>query len=232
MKPTILDGKTRHGAEDLSGCRAVVMGLGLHGGGVGVAQYLAAQGAAVTVTDLRDEETLRPSLAELEGLPLRFVLGRHEEGDFQHADLVVRNPAVSLDSPYLALAREAGARIEMESSLFISACPSAFVAGITGTKGKTTTTVLLSQMLAAAGYDVITAGNLRVSMLSQLPAIGETTRVVLELSSWQLEAFVPHAYSPPLAVVTNVLPDHLNRYAGMDDYAAAKEINVRYPASA
>ena len=129
MKPTSLDGKTRRGAEGLSGCRAVVMGLGLHGGGVGVAQYLAAQGAAVTVTDLRDEETLRPSLAELEGLPLRFVLGRHEEGDFQHADLVVRNPAVPLDSPYLALARKAGARIEMESSLFIRACPSTLHCG-------------------------------------------------------------------------------------------------------
>ena len=217
----------KHGEETLSGCRAVVMGLGLHGGGVGVAQYLVAQGAAVTVTDLRDEATLRPSLAELEGLPLRYVLGRHEDEDFQRADLVLRNPAVPLDSPFLALAQESGARIEMESSLFVQACPSEFIAGITGTKGKTTTTVLLSQMLDAAGYQVITAGNLRVSMLSQLAEITEETRVVLELSSWQLEAFVPHAYSPPLAVVTNVLPDHLNRYAGMDDYAAAKEINVR-----
>ena len=215
-------------AGNLAGCRAVVMGLGLHGGGVGVAQYLAAQGAAVTVTDLRDEATLQPSLAELEGLPLRYVLGRHEDEDFQRADLVVRNPAVPLDSPYLALAQEAGARIEMESSLFVNACPSAFIAGITGTKGKTTTTVLLSQMLDAADYHVVTAGNLRVSMLSQLAEITAETRVVLELSSWQLEAFVPHAFSPPLAVVTNVLPDHLNRYAGMDDYAAAKEINVRY----
>ncbi len=213
---------------NLAGCRAVVMGLGLHGGGVGVAQYLAAQGAVVTVTDLRDEGTLQPSLAELEGLPLRYVLGRHEDADFRHADLVLRNPAVPLDSPYLALAREAGARIEMESSLFVKACPSAFIAGITGTKGKTTTTIVLSQMLSAAGYHVVTAGNLRVSMLSQLGSITAETRVVLELSSWQLEAFVPHAYSPPLAVVTNVLPDHLNRYAGMDDYAAAKEINVRY----
>ncbi|MDE2816956.1 MAG: UDP-N-acetylmuramoyl-L-alanine--D-glutamate ligase [Chloroflexota bacterium] len=219
--------KVKWTAENLSGCRAVVMGLGLHGGGVGVAQYLAAQGATVTVTDLRDEETLRPSLAELEGLPLRYVLGRHEERDFQNADLVLRNPAVPLDSPYLALAQEAGTRIEMESSLFVNACPSAFIAGITGTKGKTTTTVLLSQMLDAAGYHVVTAGNLRVSMLSQLADITAKTRVVLELSSWQLEAFVPHGYSPPLAVVTNVLPDHLNRYAGMDDYAAAKEINVR-----
>lgn len=214
--------------ESLSGCRAVVMGLGLHGGGVGVAQYLAAQGATVTVTDLRDEATLRPSLAELEGLPLRYVLGRHEEADFQQADLVVRNPAVPLESPYLAVAREAGARVEMESSLFIEACPSRYIAGVTGTKGKTTTTVLLSQMLAAAGHHVVTAGNLRISMLNQLAEITAETRVVLELSSWQLEAFVPHTYSPPLAVVTNVLPDHLNRYAGMDDYAAAKEINVRY----
>lgn len=221
-------GQEKHRGENLSGCRAVVMGLGLHGGGVGVAQYLAAQGALVTVTDLRDEPTLRPSLAELEGLPLRYVLGRHEEDDFRHADLVVRNPAVPLDSPYLTVALEAGALVEMESSLFVRACPSPFIAGITGTKGKTTTTVLLSQMLAAGGYHVITAGNLRVSMLSQLAMINEETRVVLELSSWQLEAFAPHAYSPPLAVVTNVLPDHLNRYAGMDDYAAAKEINVRY----
>ena len=228
MRPTSLDDKAGRGTEDLAGCRAVVMGLGLHGGGVGVAQYLVAQGAEVTVTDLRDEETLRPSLTELEGLPLRYVLGRHEDEDFRYAELVVRNPAVPLESPYLAAAREAGARIEMESSLFIGACPSAFVAGITGTKGKTTTTVLLSQMLAAAGCHVVTAGNLRISMLSQLAKITEETRVVLELSSWQLEAFVPHAYSPPLAVVTNVLPDHLNRYAGMDDYAAAKEINVRY----
>ena len=79
MRPTSLDDKTSRGAEDLAGCRAVVMGLGLHGGGVGVAQYLVAQGAEVTVTDLRDEETLCPSLTELEGLPLRYVLGRHED---------------------------------------------------------------------------------------------------------------------------------------------------------
>ena len=228
MEQSRASDRLERGEESLSGCRAVVMGLGLHGGGVGVAQYLAAQGAVVTVTDLRDEGTLQPSLAELEGLPLRYVLGRHEDADFRHADLVLRNPAVPLDSPYLALAQEAGARIEMESSLFVKACPSAFIAGITGTKGKTTTTIVLSQMLSAAGYHVVTAGNLRVSMLSQLGSITAETRVVLELSSWQLEAFVPHAYSPPLAVVTNVLPDHLNRYAGMDDYAAAKEINVRY----
>ena len=228
MNPTFQNDRTRSSREDLSGFRAVVMGLGLHGGGVGVVQYLVAQGAAVTVTDLRDAETLRPSLAELEGLSLRYVLGRHEEDDFRRADLVIRNPAVPLDSPYLALARESGARVEMESSLFVSACPSPYIAGVTGTKGKTTTTVLLSQMLAAAGCHVVTAGNLRVSMLSKLSEITEETRVVLELSSWQLEAFVPHAYSPPLAVVTNVLPDHLNRYAGMDDYAAAKEINVQF----
>lgn len=228
MQQTRTSGKVKRTTHTLSGCRAVVMGLGLHGGGVGVAQYLAGQGAIVTVTDLRDEATLAPSLAELDGLPLRYVLGRHEEQDFRNADLVLRNPAVPLDSPFLAIAREAGARIEMESSLFVNACPSTFIAGITGTKGKTTTTVLLSQMQAAAGNHVVTAGNLRVSMLSQLADITAETRVVLELSSWQLEAFAPHAYSPPLAVVTNVLPDHLNRYAGMDDYAAAKEINVRY----
>ena len=79
---------------ELNGKRALVMGLGIHGGGLGVARFLADQGADVTVTDLRGPEQLRPSLDALADLPIRFVLGEHRDEDFRNADLVVRNPGV------------------------------------------------------------------------------------------------------------------------------------------
>lgn len=93
----------------LQGKRALVMGLGVHGGGVGVARFLALQGAEVTVTDLRTPDDLRPSLDALAGLPIRFVLGEHRDDDFRRAEIVVRNPAVPSASRYLQIAREAGA---------------------------------------------------------------------------------------------------------------------------
>jgi UDP-N-acetylmuramoylalanine--D-glutamate ligase len=108
----------------LKGKRALVMGLGLHDGGLGVTRFLVEQGAHVTVTDLRSEEVLAPTLAKLEGLPVEYVLGEHREADFQQADLVVRNPAVPRESPFLDVARQAGASIEMEMTLFFKLCPS------------------------------------------------------------------------------------------------------------
>src|SRR6185437_11369639 len=95
----------------LRGKRVLVMGLGLLGGGVAAARYAVGQGAAeVTVTDLRSEEMLAPSVARLAGLPIRYVLGRHDPDDFRQADVVVRNPNVRRESPFLAIAREAGKR--------------------------------------------------------------------------------------------------------------------------
>jgi len=104
--------------QELRGKRALVMGLGVNGGGVGMARFLIEQGAEVTVTDLREAHVLAPSLQELEGLPVRYVLGRHDDADFRAADLVIRNPAVPRESRYLAIAREHGARVEMEMTLF------------------------------------------------------------------------------------------------------------------
>src|SRR5215469_14392242 len=95
--------------------RVLVMGLGLLGGGVGAARYAVEQGAAeVVVTDLRSADVLAPSIAKLDGLPVHYVLGRHDTADFERADVVVRNPNVRRDSPYLAAAQAAGKRVEME----------------------------------------------------------------------------------------------------------------------
>ena len=99
-------------ASEFAGKRVTVMGIGLFGGGVGVARFLARQGARVTATDLKDAAKLAPSLAKLDGLPIVYRLGGHVEADFTDTDLVVVNPAVADDSPFLAKARQAGVPLE------------------------------------------------------------------------------------------------------------------------
>jgi UDP-N-acetylmuramoylalanine--D-glutamate ligase len=207
---------------NLRGKRVLVMGLGLQGSGMAVARYAVQQGALVRVTDLQSPTVLAPSVQALSGLPIEFVLGQHRDEDFLWADVVIRNPGVPRSSPYLLLAQEHGARVEMESALFFMACPGRII-GVTGTRGKTTTSCLLHEILAASGAPTVLGGNVAgVETLSLLPQITERTLVVLELSSWQLEGLAPHAISPSVAVMTNIYPDHLNTYNGMEDYAAAK----------
>src|SRR5581483_3707564 len=207
---------------DLRGKRVLIMGLGLQGSGMAAARYASQQGAIVRVTDMQSPDVLAPSVQALDGLPIEFVLGQHREEDFIWADIVIRNPGVPRSSPYLLLAQEHGARIEMEIALFFLACPGKII-GITGTRGKTTTSTLIYEILRAQGVPVVLGGNVAgVETLSLLPHITTETLVVLELSSWQLEGLAPHALSPAVAVMTNVYPDHLNTYSGMEEYAEAK----------
>ena len=213
----------------LRGRRVLVMGLGLLGGGVAAARYAAKMGAAeVVVTDLRSAETLAESVAKLDGLPIRYVLGRHEMDDFTRADVVVRNPDVRRDSPYLEAARAAGARIEMEIAWFFRACQGN-IAGVTGTRGKSTTTTLLHAILTEAGLRPLLGGNLGgIETLSLLPEITPDRWVVLELGNWMLEGLHTVRRSPHLAIFTNLLPDHLDAYDSMEDYGEAKSAIFRY----
>jgi UDP-N-acetylmuramoylalanine--D-glutamate ligase len=161
-------------------------------------------------------------------LPVTLVLGEHREEDFRQAELVIKNPAVPRESRYIEIAKQAGAQIEMELSLFFQLCRSHMMLGITGTRGKTTTTLLLGDILRKWRTDTVVAGNLRVSALNKLNEIGPDTPVVLEMSSWQLEGFAERKLSPRFAAVTNMSPDHLNRYGGMADYAEAKRNIYRH----
>ena len=207
---------------DLRGKRVLVMGLGLQGSGMAATRYAVQQGAIVRVTDMKSEAVLAPSVQALAGLPVEFVLGQHREEDFRWAEIVIRNPGVPRTSPYLQLAQQHGAQIEMEIALFFLACPGRII-GVTGTRGKTTTASLIYEILHDSGAPSVLGGNVAgVETLSLLPQITKETLVVLELSSWQLEGLAPHALSPPVAVMTNVYPDHLNTYSGMEEYAEAK----------
>jgi UDP-N-acetylmuramoylalanine--D-glutamate ligase len=207
---------------DLRGKRVLIMGLGLHGSGIASARYAAKQGAIVRVTDLRSAQVLAASIASLAGLPIEYVLGEHRAEDFLWAEIVIHVPGVRRNSPYLQIARDNGASIEQEIALFFQECPGRII-GITGTRGKTTTTTLIYEILRAQGMPTTIGGNVSgIETLSLLRMITPQTLVVLELSSWQLEGLAPHRLSPSVAVMTNIYPDHLDSYESMEEYAMAK----------
>jgi UDP-N-acetylmuramoylalanine--D-glutamate ligase len=206
---------------ELRGKRALLIGLGQHEGGTGVVRYLARAGADVTVTDRRDAAALDAAIRSLDGLDVRYLLGGHEGVALRDYDLVVRNPAVPSDAPLLREARVAGIPVEMEMTLFLAACP-APVIGVTGTKGKTTTALWIGHLLQQWKPETVIAGNMGISALDALPQVTAETPVVLELSSFQLEATGERGLSPHIAVFTNLSGDHLDRYPTLEAYGEAK----------
>ena len=199
------------------------MGLGIAGGGLGVARFLQARGACVTVTDLKTADELRDAV---DALPagVRLALGGHRMSDFAGADLVVKNPGVPPDSPFLAAAAAAGADVQTDQSLFLARCPAPVLA-VTGSKGKSTTAAALAAILREDEPDTRLGGNIGGSPLEFLEKLRDHTPVVLELSSWQLGDLRGRGLlAPSVAVVTNLLPDHQNRYASMEEYLQDKRV--------
>jgi UDP-N-acetylmuramoylalanine--D-glutamate ligase len=209
-------------ATGLAGKRCVVMGLGLFGGGAAVARFLARQGAQVLVTDRRDADTLAPALVELEGTRCEYHLGEHRTADFTGAELVIANPAVPPNSPYLEAARAAGVRITSELELFLEHCP-ASLALISGTQGKSSTANFLAQLLADTGRRAWLGGNIGRSLLDDLDAMGSGDIAVVEVSSYQLDALpAERIQNVTAAALVNVLVDHLERHGSALGYAQAK----------
>ncbi len=205
------------------GRRATIMGLGHFGGGTAAARWLAQQGAQVAITDLADKNALADSLALLADVPIASIrLGSHREEDFHRADLVVVNPAVRPTSPWLAVARQSGARLCTEIELFIENCPARIV-GVTGSNGKSTTAAMIASILEAAGRRSFLGGNIGGSLLERLPEMTCNDWAVLEMSSFQLWHFSPEARMPRAAVVTGCTPNHLDWHGSFAEYAAAKQ---------
>lgn len=206
------------------GKKVTVMGLGLLGRGVGDIQYLAACGAEVIVTDLKSPEELAASVEELSSFPdITFVLGEHRRENFRGRDFILKAAGVPLDSPFIIEAQNEGIPVKMSTSLFaeLAQIP---VVGVTGTRGKSTVTHMISSILEAAGKKVLLGGNVRgVSTLALLSEVTPEHIAVLELDSWQLQGFGEAQMSPSLAVFTTFYPDHLNYYGGdLDAYLADK----------
>jgi len=206
------------------GKKVTIMGLGLHGGGVGIAKFFCLQGADVLVTDLKTKEQLSVSIEKLKKFKIRYTLAKHEAEDFITADLIIKNPDVSNSSPYLEIARKNNVEIETDVNLFFK-LSKAFIIGVTGTKGKSTVSSLIYRILKAKYGRVFLAGNIGVSPLELLFKIKKNDKVVLELSSFELEDL---KQSPNIALIINIMEDHLNRYATMSDYIEAKKIIFKY----
>jgi UDP-N-acetylmuramoylalanine--D-glutamate ligase len=192
------------------------------------------------VTDLRDEKTLAPSIKKLEaaGISARYVLGRHNREDFENADIVIKNPGVRPDSPYLQAAlNRKFARVETDISLFLAASPARLIA-VTGSKGKSSVSSAIHWALNQARQQGLLpgkaylGGNITVSPLTFLDALNPEDDVVLELSSWQLGDLrngagrrgTPYPLKPRVAVITAIMPDHLDRYGTMEAYVADKRV--------
>jgi UDP-N-acetylmuramoylalanine--D-glutamate ligase len=202
------------------------MGLGLFGGGAAAARFAVNQGARVTVTDLRSEDVLADAVDALSDLDVTFVLGEHRERDFTEADLVIVSPGVPGDAPFVRQAAEAGVALETELNLFWKRCPAPIVA-VTGSNGKSTTTSLVAELLRAlTGRTVHLGGNIGRPLINA--SVTPDDLVVLETSSFQLEALNQIGAHPDVAVVVNLSPNHLDRHGTEDAYVRAKASIVRH----
>lgn len=216
--------------------RVLVLGLGLHGGGVGAVKFLARHGAHLTVTDQRPRRELKQSLEALRSFKnIRYVLGMHRDEDILAADVIIKNPGVPWTSPYLALARKNKIPITSDIGIFFARCPGRII-GVTGTRGKSTSAYLIWRFLKTRKRRVFLGGNIRKSALEFLDGTRPDDIIILELSSFQLEdvgkddllSASGSRRSPEIAVFTNILTDHLNRHAGMRDYVRAKSVIFRF----
>ena len=196
--------------------KITVMGLGLLGRGLGDVKFLAECGADLVVTDLKSEKELEASLIQLKEFKnIKHVLGEHRLEDFRDRDMILKAAGVPLNSPFITEARKNNIPIEMDESLFMKLAPKVISIGITGTRGKTTTTTLIYEILKAASKKVFLAGNIKgVATLPLLAEVKEGDFVVMELSSWQLQGFEESKISPNISVFSNFLDDHLNYYRG------------------
>jgi UDP-N-acetylmuramoylalanine--D-glutamate ligase len=202
--------------ESLTDQKVLVLGLGRQG--VSLVRFLVQQGARVTVSDLRRAEELQEALASLGGYEVRYVLGEHPFSLLDGVDLVCLSGGVPLDAPIVVEARQRGVPFSNDAQLFLERSP-AQVIGITGSSGKTTTTSLVGRMLQSSGFLTWVGGNIGRPLIDRLSAIKPDDRVVIELSSFQLEIMKA---SPQVAAVLNVTPNHLDRHKTMEVYTAAK----------
>ena len=197
--------------------RIAVLGAG--DSGEAAAILLAEEGAMVTVLDSAEESKLRAKIDRLSSLGITLIAGTAAEKDTASYDLGVISPGID---PAVPLVRNfVGRKIDMLGELEISydlcACP---VIAITGTNGKTTTTELVARMLTSSGVRTLASGNIGPAFAATVKKSAGMDVMTLEVSSFQLEQI--RNFRPRVAVWLNLTPDHLDRYASMEEYRAAK----------
>jgi len=205
--------------EKYQGKKILVVGLGILGGGLGIAKFFSEIGAYVTVTDKKKKEDLLTSINKLKSFKnINFHLGGHFLEDFLKVDLIFKGPSVPWDLPEIVKASKKGIPVEMEMAFVAKYFPGKII-GVTGTRGKSTTTFMIYSLLKEFKKEVLLGGGLpNISTIQYLKIASENSFLVAELSSWSLSAFHREKISPHIAVFTSFYPDHLNFYQNLDDY--------------
>lgn len=227
------------------GKKITKQGFGYLGRGFGVVKFLLECGAIVTVTDMKERSEFEEQIKELENLgykeikvdengkkigQVRYVFGKHEMEDFVNSDFVIQASGVPKDNIYLKTAKEKNIPVYQESSLFVKLVHENFkdvkIVGVTGTRGKTTTTFLIYEVLkkyfarVEPNKTIHLGGNVQgVATLELIKNVKDGDLVVMELDSWILQGFGDIKFSPNISVFTSFMPDHMNYYKGdMKEY--------------
>jgi UDP-N-acetylmuramoylalanine--D-glutamate ligase len=216
--------------------KITVIGLGILGRGVGDVEFLAQSNADLIVTDLKSKKELKASLDRLKKFKnIKYILGKHRLQDFRDRDMILKSAGVPLDSPYIKEAKKNKIPIEMSASLFAKLSPAKII-GITGTRGKSTVTQMIYEILKVNKLDVrrptnvFLGGNVRgIATLPLLKKVKSEDIIVMELDSWQLQGFGESKISPHISVFTNLMRDHMNYYRGsMSKYFQDKANIYKY----
>ena len=197
--------------------KVAVLGIGISN--IPLIKYLVNLGVNVTAFDKNTQESLSDALAELNGLSVKYILGNDYLESLNGFDMIFRTPGMRPDLPQLVNAVNKGAELTSEMEVFISLCPAQIFA-VTGSDGKTTTTTLIYKILTEEGYNCWLGGNIGTPLLSKIDEVKDTDKVVLELSSFQLMTI---KNCPPISVITNISPNHLDVHKSLNEYIDAKK---------
>ena len=215
--------------------KVTVMGIGLLGRNVGDIKFMAENGAEIIATDIKSEKELKKSLRKLKRFNnIEYTFDRHLTADFKNRDFIIKGNGMSLKNKYIETAKNKNIPVHMSLAPTLNIIKkegiNVTIIGITGTKGKSTTTALVESILEKSGKTYHVAGNIRgVANLPILKKIKDGDIILAELDSWQLQGFHDFKISPNIAVFTNFFEDHLNYYDGsMKKYFYDKSAILKY----
>jgi UDP-N-acetylmuramoylalanine--D-glutamate ligase len=198
--------------------RILVVGIGKSG--ISSSLWLAGQGSDVVLADVKEEGELdSDALKRIRAAGVRLEMGAHRRETFANSDLIVLSPGVPLDMEVLRAAREKGVPVIGEMELAVSFFDTPIIA-VTGTNGKTTAVSLLGEMIKRSGRKVFVGGNIGTPAMEYAAGKKDCDYAVLEVSSFQLDTI--ETFRPKIALLMNITPDHLERYAGFEAYVKSK----------
>lgn len=208
--------------ENIRNKKVAILGIGVSN--IPLIKYLSNLGVDITAFDKAEEQALKTTLDTLKGYNIKYSLGKEYLNSLKGFDVIFRTPGMRFDIPEIVEEEKRGAKITSEMEVFFELCP-AQIFGVTGSDGKTTTTTIIYNLLKEEGYSCWLGGNIGKPLLSHIDEIKPDDKVVLELSSFQLQTMKK---SPSVSVITNLSPNHLDVHKSMEEYVEAKKNILNY----